>query len=161
MKRPPIAWSAWLLILALLLAPLAPVRAGWACPDGSTCVPDGRSFRCEKDAAPQVALPSCCVRKVETRCHHAEYPGMAAPAAQPIVQAPDHCRFTISARPELPAALSTAASFQLLAPDGLIPAALTLPAPPVAVTAYPCVAATRYGPPLLRRTGPSRAPPSA
>ena len=160
MQRPRIAWSAWLLIVALTLAQLAPVTAAWACPDGTACVVRDRSFECEKDASAK-ALPACCVRKVEMHCHHGEFPGMAAAPAQAALQAPDHCTFTLSARAELPAALTVAAAFQLLAPDGLVPSAIQLLTPPATVVATPEEPAARYGPPLLRRTGPSRAPPTA
>jgi hypothetical protein len=158
MQRPRIAL---LLILALVLGSVAPVTAAWSCPDGSRCVPDRQSFRCEKDA-PQAAsvLPDCCIRKETARCHHGLFPGMGTPATpQPILQAPDHCRFSLTAGAELPA-LGAVAAYRLPAPDGLLPEALALASPVVTPSPYPPGIVPIHGPPLWRRTGPARAPPT-
>jgi hypothetical protein len=84
---------------------------------------------------------------------------MAAPIAQPVLQAPDHCTFTLSARAEVTAALCAPTSLPL--PDGLVPSTIDLLAPPTTMAVAPEVTVARHGPPLIRRSGPSRAPPIA
>lgn len=155
--RRPIALT---LVLAFLLALIAPAQTAWSCPDGTPCVHDQHEgFVCaEKKCAAQAS--SCCVVKT-TRCKHG-----AAPAAQqgrsrgPHLQAPDHCRFSVSTPPQL-TAVAAPASVLFVAVDAVLPTpALQLslsPVQPVWRSEY----TLGYRPPPILSSGPSRAPPAA
>jgi hypothetical protein len=87
---------------------------------------------------------------------------MMAPAnALLAIGAADHCRFTITATEDVAAFRVAAATYQLLAPDGLVPQiGLQLPLSTAALIRW--IADTAgYSPPTLTSTGPSRAPPVA
>lgn len=160
MRRLPVAIF---LILALVLAPVAPLSAGWSCPDGTACVAEDQGYRCAKDGCDvQMDAAGCCAEAAGPRCHHGDFPGVAAPASAALsIGAADHCRFTVTTSSDVAAFRVAAATYQLLAPDGLPPqAGLQFPLP--TVTRFLRVAdTTGYRPPLLTSTGPSRAPPAA
>lgn len=147
------------LALAFLLAFLAPAHAGWSCPDGTPCVHDRhQGFVCagEKCAA---HAASCCVVKT-TRCKHGAAPDSEPGAWRPALQAPDHCRYHVTAVPKL-VAVAEAVRFFPVTADGVSPAPaiqLLLPAfRPVWRSEY----TLGYRPPPSLLLGPCRAPPTA
>lgn len=147
------------LLVTFLLALLAPVRAAWSCPDGTPCVHQHGGFVCvEKKCAAEAS--SCCIQKT-VRCTHGAGPALeGAPSRRPGFHAPDHCRFRVSARPQLTAVTESASVFWLAAPA-------VLPAPVLQFSLLPAQPVWRsevtlgYRPPPLLSQGPSRAPPHA
>lgn len=154
---------AILLILTLVLAPLAPVSAAWFCPDGTACVADDQGYRCAKDTCgSHKGAAGCCAEEAGPRCQHGDHSGMAAPASVTLaIGAADHCRFTLTTADDVAAFRVAAATYQLLAPDGLVPqGSLQLPVS-TATRILWAADTTGYSPPILASTGPSRAPPVA
>jgi len=147
-----------LLIVALLAAPLAPVRAKWSCPDGTPCVAAGKQgFEC---TGGQCRVQSCCETPHARRCRHGALPGMAGPGPSGGQwQGPDHCRFQQAEPPQLTAIHDTS---KLLLADvtdfALLPAEFRLPHRVVSQIRW-LENAYGYRPPPLRPTGPARAPP--
>lgn len=156
MRRLPIAI---LLILALVLGPLAPVQAGWACPDGTPCVADQQQgFRC---AGGECSAPSCCLSKETQRCHHGALPGVAAHSKRSNgIQGTDHCQYTQADRPIL-SALQDGSRVHLTVTVDLAftPGGVQIPNGVVSSAAW-IEDAYGYRPPPLLSTGPARAPPS-
>ena len=155
--RRPIALT---LVLAFVLALVAPVQAAWSCPDGTACVPDSRqSFVCA-DAKCASEASSCCVVKT-TRCRHGAAPPANPERSQdPQIQAPDHCRFSVTVPPQLTALAESARLLQVTGEASLPVPAFQLslaPAPPVWRSEF----TLGYRPPPIVSSGPSRAPPTA
>ena len=155
--RRPIALT---LVLAFLPALLAPVQAAWSCPDGTPCVQDSRQgFVCAGDQCAD-ETSSCCVVKT-TRCKHGAAPAVSTERSHGSqVQAPDHCRFSVSGPPQLIALAENARLLQFTGDVFLPVPAFRLslsPAPPVWRSEF----TLGYRPPPIVSSGPSRAPPTA
>ena len=148
-----------LLILALAAAPLAPVRAGWVCPDGTPCVErQDRSYVCPE---PEPAVPSCCKKQEERPCKHGRLPGLSpqeGPGSR--LETPGHCRFVGAGRPQLTPAADGRSLTVSIAPAAL-PATAFQPSLPAGFLLVAHPETLGYRPPPLPSTGPSRAPPLA
>jgi hypothetical protein len=156
--RPKIAI---LLVIAFVLALAAPVRASWACPDGTVCVraKNGR-YTCARDRCGVGG--SCCKITRICECKHGDLPSFGAshPTA-PALQTPDHCLFKVAAKPNLPALAQSAGKLLWLSVDILAaPVAVEL-ALPASTLAWQSEYTLGYRTPPLLSTGPSRAPPTA
>jgi hypothetical protein len=147
----------WILALAIAL-PVRAVSAAWSCPDGTPCVTDGHGYRCASDPC---GAGSCCDELSGPRCRHGAIPGMAPPSAAGVsLSSPAHCRFAVTASPDAAAIRKATATYQLPAPDGLVPeTGIQLPAAPAVLVRR--ADTFGYSPPLLLPAGPSRAPPTA
>ena len=145
--------------LAFLLALAGPAQAGWSCPDGTPCVHDPKhGYVCaEKKCADQAS--SCCVAKT-TRCKHgvAPTPANEDHSRRPRLHAPDHCRFSISAPPQITAV--TPASALLLVLDAALPVPAPQLSPRRAQPVWRFEFTLGYRPPPIVSSGPSRAPPA-
>jgi hypothetical protein len=152
---------AILLVIVFLLALLAPVQAGWACPDGTPCVADrDHGFACASDQCRSHA--SCCEVEKPQLCRHGTLPEVSDPVStRPAIQGPDHCRFSVTAKPDLKAAAEQTGKLISFSVDLLpTPAAVELTVPaasPIWQSEY----TLGYRPPPSLSTGPSRAPPVA
>ena len=152
---------ALLLILAFLATFFAPLRASWACPDGTPCVTDrGHGFVCASDHC--VTPKSCCEAERPLRCQHGALPAVERPTGSgPALEAPDHCRFSVSAPYHLVAVAEQSTKLLWLSFD-------LLPAPALIEFMVAAVSPTwqseytlGYRPPPSLTLGPSRAPPTA
>jgi hypothetical protein len=145
------------LALAFLASIFAPLRMGWACPDGTPCVANhSEHFECASNVC--ASAKSCCEREHPVACKHGAFP---APSSdhRTSVQTPDHCRFNISTPPHLAAVVSSSSLHAPVA-DAL-PVRINLELPqPVIVPAWRSEYTLGYRPPPLERTGPTRAPPT-
>lgn len=141
---------------------MAPVSAAWSCPDGTACVTDDRGYRCAMESCgDHEDAAGCCAEAAGPRCQHGDHPGIVPADAGLSLGTADHCRFTITATSDVAAFRVAAATYQLLAPDGLAPQ-VGLQRPLSAATLILWAAdPTGYRPPLLTAAGPSRAPPVA
>jgi hypothetical protein len=144
-------------ILAFLLALVTPVRAAWSCPDGTPCVHDDvQGYVCAAGQCAEQA--SCCVAKT-VRCKHGASPVVEQPVPDvPYMGTPEHCRFSVSAPPQLAAATTQTAGLQLAFDADLSAPAVQLslsPAQPVWRPEF----TLGYRPPPILSLGPSRAPP--
>ena len=152
---------AILLVIAFLLALLAPVQAGWACPDGTPCVADrDHGFVCASEQCR--SHPSCCEVEKPQLCRHGALPTVSDPAStRPVIQSPEHCRFNVTAKPDLKAQAAQTETLLWFSFD-VLPAlvAVELTAP-VGTPTWLAEDALGYRPPPLLSTGPSRAPPTA
>jgi hypothetical protein len=151
---------ALLLVLTFLVALFAPVRVGWACPDGSPCVAEGRTYIC---AGKQCSVrASCCRVDRPNYCKHGAIPGGGGQRSdRPEIQAADRCHFSVSSWTR-PVAGSTQRPVLLwLSFDVLpAPAAVELSAPDL-TPVWLSVDTLGYRPPPSLLSGPSRAPPIA
>src|SRR2546423_1682020 len=118
---------ALLLILALLLAPFAPVQASWSCPNGTACVADGgQGYHCANE---RCGAHTCCMSGHVRHCHHGAVPEVKKPGSGgACVEDADQCRYTQSER-IAPASLQGAFRLRLdAAPDlASLPAVLKVP----------------------------------
>ena len=149
--------TAKFLLLAFLLALTGPAQAGWSCPDGTPCVHDSsQGYVCaEKKCADQAS--SCCVAKT-TRCKHGGAPTPGEDhSRRSRFQAPDHCRFSISAPTQITAV--TPAPALLLVLDAVLPVPALQLSPTPAQPVWRFEFTLGYRPPPIVSSGPSRAPP--
>jgi len=153
--------TAILLIMALVATLFAPVRAGWACPDGTPCVSDrGEGYYCTGDR--RAIQTSCCRIERSLRCRHGAFPGNERPERSVAeIIGPDRCQFSVSTPPPVVAAAKETGKLLTLSLD-------SFPAPnspevtvPRATPAWQSAYALGYRPPPIPPTGPSRAPPTA
>lgn len=148
--------TARLLILAFLAAFFAPLRAGWACPDGTPCVAaHGNGYVCAGDHCRTAS--SCCEVSRRNYCKHGAVP---ARADSPVVSGPDHCLFSVAARERLTAVTEPAGKLIRLKVPMAVSPVLTV-TPPVASPVWLADSTAGCRPPPLLPSGPSRAPPSA
>lgn len=152
---------ALFLIVALLATFFAPIRSGWACPDGTACVSgEDRGFVC---AGGQCATPkSCCQVKRTVRCKHGALPGQSDQERRSSgVESPDHCRFSVSVAPQLVAVTDQGGKLLTVAFDALPVLTAVELVVPAAAPAWRAEYTLGYRPPPILSTGPSRAPPVA
>lgn len=155
--RRPIALT---LVLALLLALVAPAQAAWSCPDGTPCVHDQQQgYVCAGNKCAAQAS-SCCVVKT-TRCKHGAAPARdGGRSRRSQLQAPDHCRFSVSSPPQLTVVAETAkllwVGLDVALPSSAFRLSLS-PAQPVWRSEF----TLGYRPPPILSSAPSRAPPVA
>lgn len=154
--------TALSLVLAFLLALVAPAQAIWACPDGTPCVHDtsqgAEGYRCSGSQC-ETKAPVCC-RVRTTRCKHGAVPGLAEQHSGAAVSSPDHCRYRAFKGPDLTARLEHSSKF--FAPKvGALPLCLLLEIAAVSASAV------RLGedalgcrPPPYRLSWLARGPPS-
>lgn len=145
-------------ILAFVLALIAPAQAAWSCPDGTPCVRDGgESYVCAK----QCGSGASCCRSRAARCKHGATPSLRRlDLVGKAIGTPDHCRFSIYSAPHEKAVTGNAELLGMEADLALTPAVLRLslskPAP-----SWRSEYTLGYRPPPLVSLGPSRAPPTA
>lgn len=149
-----------LLILAFVATLFAPVRAGWACPDGTPClaVRNG-GFRCAKTHAEGEA--SCCdVRRL--RCRHEAFPiAKSGRDVEPSIRGLDHCRFTVSDRSQTVALRQENGASVAHCLDLSLPQPAFEPSLHAAAPAWRSEVTLGYRPPPICDAGPPRAPPAA
>jgi hypothetical protein len=144
--------------LALVATLFAPLNGAWACPDGTPCAATEQGFACVGGQCATAA--SCCREQALHLCRHGAPPAVAAAdRGRLLLSAPEHCRFSGTARP-VPVAVTTN-KLLLTAPVTALPLLpLTFSAPVVRPT-WLAAPTLGYRPPPLLRSGPSRAPPLA
>lgn len=147
-----------LLILACLATPIAPLRTGWACADGTECIVDeSRRFVCPGGACSTGA--SCCLKKRTVACKHGAFPSAKDAPPDTGIELPDHCRFSVSTAPNLVGVVETCPPFVLAAAAMPVTSAPELQLPEI-IPAWRSEYSLGYRPPPHQRTGPSRAPPT-
>ena len=148
-----------LLILAFLATLFAPVRFSWACPDGTPCVVDrGHGFVCASDHCSTV--PTCCEAKAPPRCDHGAFPTLRQhPTDRLVLEAAEHCRFSISAGADLVALPELGTKSLWLSFDALPPPPAVALSAPARAPSWRAAYTLGYRPPPLPSSGPARAPP--
>ncbi len=148
-RRP---YLAFILILAFTVALVAPVRAAWVCQDGTPCVvaPGSKAAGPESEA-------SCCARVAVEACRH----GAEAPVAEAASPMLGHCRYSVSAAPDLAALVPTGSLIEDLCVAAL---PLAAPLPELVLDAFTFAGwpeETDHRPPPVALERPSRAPPTS